>query len=367
MKKEIILLGILVILLSALMISSSLRNKLLGFMLNETISSKSDNNLFDNQGGLTADLNPLTIAYLRAGNYPGSDILVEEKLDSGSNYERFLTSYKSEGLKIYALLTIPTGSIPENGWPVIIFNHGYIPPAEYRTTERYIAYVDGFARNGYIVFRPDYRGHGNSEGEAPGGYGSNAYTIDVLNAVSSIKRYNNQISSEKKIVDVNQIGMWGHSMGGFITLRSMVVTKDIKAGVIWAGVVGSYPDLINNWRRRNPTTTLTPLPSGVRRWRDILTKEFGTPSNDKPFWQSISANFFLKDISGPISLHHGTSDDSVPLIFSQDLEKQMKKAGREVELHVYEGDDHNISASFNLAMQRSIEFFDKYLKIKTKI
>jgi hypothetical protein len=39
-----------------------------------------------------------------------------------------------------------------------------------------VAYVDALARNGYIVFKSDYRGHGNSEGSAPGGYGSPAYT-----------------------------------------------------------------------------------------------------------------------------------------------------------------------------------------------
>jgi len=53
---------------------------------------------------------------------------------------------------------------PATGWPVIIFNHGYIPPTVYRTTERYLAYVDAFARNGYIVFKPDYRAFGSSQG-----------------------------------------------------------------------------------------------------------------------------------------------------------------------------------------------------------
>ena len=121
-------------------------------------------------------------------------------------YDPLLVSYESDGLKIYALLTVPNGDEPATGWPVVIFNHGYIPPAQYRTTERYVAYVDAFARNGYIVFRSDYRGHGSSEGEARGGYGSPDYTIDVLNAVSSIKRFPD--------ADPNRIGMWGHSMGG---------------------------------------------------------------------------------------------------------------------------------------------------------
>lgn len=83
---------------------------------------------------------------------------------------------------------------------MIVFNHGYIPPGQYRTTERYVAYVDAFAREGYLVFRPDYRGHGRSEGDAAGGYGSPAYTIDVLNAVASLKSFPN--------ANPEQIGMW---------------------------------------------------------------------------------------------------------------------------------------------------------------
>ena len=64
---------------------------------------------------------------------------------------------------------------------------------------------------------------------------------------------------EMGVADPERIGMWGHSMGGHITLRSMVVTDTIKAGVIWAGVVGSYEDLFARWRRRDETRP-TPTP-----------------------------------------------------------------------------------------------------------
>jgi len=49
-------------------------------------------------------------------------------------------------------------------------------PAQYHTTERYIAYLDWLARSDYIVFRIDYRGHDRSEGEASGAYGHPGYT-----------------------------------------------------------------------------------------------------------------------------------------------------------------------------------------------
>jgi len=295
---------------------------------------------------------PLDITGMRNREYPGSDIVIENELDPGVGYSRYYVSYMSEGLKIYALMTVPNGEKPATGWPVIIFNHGYIPPDVYVTTERYVAYVDLIARAGYIVFRSDYRGHDRSEGVARGAYSNPDYTIDVLNAVSSMKRYPD--------ADPNRIGMWGHSMGGYITLRSMVIRDDIKAGVIWAGVVGSYPDLLYNWRR-GPTASpaSTPRPGS---WRSTLVETYGSPEENSEFWNSISANAFLNDVSGPIQLHHGTADTDVPVEFSETLFYQMLAADQYVELYKYEGDNHNISNYFSTAMNRTIEFFDRFVK-----
>jgi len=119
----------------------------------------------------TATLHPMSIQALREMSFPGSEISLENELEPGANYRRYYASYRSEGFKIYGLLTIPNGETPSDGWPAIIFNHGYIPPDVYRTTERYIAYVDWLARSQYIVFRIDYRGHDQSEGQASGAYG----------------------------------------------------------------------------------------------------------------------------------------------------------------------------------------------------
>ena len=296
---------------------------------------------------------PLSIAWLREQDYPGSEIVIEQVLEPGSNYTQYITSYQSEGLKIFALMTVPVGEKPPGGWPAIIFNHGYIPPDQYRTTERYVDYVKAFARRGYIVFKPDYRGHGFSEGAARGGYGSPDYTVDVLNALAAVKNHPD--------VDPDRLCMWGHSMGGYITLRSMVATQDIKAGVIWAGVVASYEDLLTRWRRRGSSATPS-ASTRARRWRDSLFNLYGSPEDNPGFWDSISANSYLEDLSGPVQLHHGTADTSVPIEFSALLYEQIQNVGGDVAYYTYEGDNHNLSVNFSDAMFRSITFFDTYVK-----
>jgi len=201
--------------------------------------------------------------------------------------------------------------------------------------------------------------HCNTGALATGGYGTPDYTVDVLNALASVKRLPE--------VDPNRFGMWGHSMGGMATLRAMVTSKDIKAGVIWSGVVASYPDLMTKWHHPDLNrSTPTPNPEfeaeGRRRWRNDLIQQYGTPDENPDFWNSISPISFVGDISGPLQLHHSTTDLEVPYEFSQSLDQAMQTAGKTVEFYTYQGDDHNLSQSFGLAMQRSIEFFDKYVK-----
>jgi fermentation-respiration switch protein FrsA (DUF1100 family) len=158
--------------------------------------------------------------------------------------------------------------------------------------------------------------------------------------------------------------MWGHSMGGNITLRDIVVnTKDIKAAVIWGGVVGSYDDLMNNWQRK---VTFHPAPEDLRlrnNNRQNMVNQFGTPQSNPTFWNSIDPTAHLADITTPIQLHTGGNDEEVPTAFSQSLFDKLQALGKTVEYYNYPGGDHNISSpNFQLAMQRSIEFFNKYLK-----
>ncbi|QLG09775.1 alpha/beta fold hydrolase [Deinococcus sp. D7000] len=279
---------------------------------------------------------PISIPALRAREYPGSRLTVVRTLNAGSNYSRQVVSYQSDGLKIFALLTVPNGTPPKGGWPAIVFNHGYIPPQQYRTTERYVAYQDAFARAGYVTLKSDYRGHGDSEGEAGGGYNDPGYTVDVLNAAASLKK--------DPRVNRDRMGVWGHSMGGQLSLRAMLVDPDLKAASLWAGVVASYDVLATDW---NP-------PKGEEKpTLDRLNRRY---------LRALSPNAYLQDLDGrPIELQQGTADEDVPYSFQQAFADDLRAARQRFTAYRYPGDNHNLSGNLRTALNRSVAFFNDNL------
>lgn len=299
----------------------------------------------------------ITIDYLRNLEISGSDITFEEELPATFYYEQHLVSYISEGNKIYGLLLIPIMSVPEGGFKAIVFNHGYIPPSVYQTTERYTAYVDYLARSGFVVFKIDLRGHGRSEGNPSGSYYSPGYTIDAISALKSLQTLD--------IIDPQGIGMWGHSMAGNLVLRAMLMEPDIQAGVIWAGAVYSYDDFesygIDDNTFRPPTTPTaqgTPGPQSRAR----IFETYGRPDTQTEYWKAVSLTENIEYLTSPIQLHHAMDDSVVNIGYSYGLAAVLQEAGKAYEFYSYEGGGHNlISPYFDQAMLRTVEFFRENL------
>lgn len=295
----------------------------------------------------------MTIPYLRQHNFTSS-LGQMNKISDSSTYTSYVTSYDSEGFKINGLLTLPKGDMPEGGWPAIVFVHGYIPPQQYRTQSNYIAYVDFLARNGFVVFKIDLRGHDQSEGEPGGSYYSGDYIYDTLNARAAL--------AGSGFVYSDKIGLWGHSMAGNVVFRSFIAAQNIPAVVIWAGAVYTYTDLS---QYRISDGSYRPLPSNSERARrrKVLFDTYGQFSEESPFWKQVVPTNYLDGITGAIQIHHAQDDTVVNIEYSRNLMRILDKTQIPHELYEYKSGGHNISGgSFNQAMQKSADFFHKYLK-----
>jgi uncharacterized protein len=95
-----------------------------------------------------------------------------------------------------------------------------------------------------------------------------------------------------------------------------------------------------------------------------IGSKYGTPDQNPALWTTISPNAYLADLSSPIQRHQSTTDEIMPVARPETLAKELKVMGNSpyYELYTYPGDNHSINANFAVAMQRTVAFFDKYVK-----
>jgi pimeloyl-ACP methyl ester carboxylesterase len=302
----------------------------------------------------TAQSNALTIAAMRARSYTPSTLTTVRSEGDLGGFVNSVVSFVSDGLTEYSLLSIPDGARPAAGWPVVIVSHGYIDPREYRTDDgSYAQFIAAFARAGYMVLKPDFRGHGMSQGVAEGGYLSPVYTYDLLNLVSTLKA--------DPRVNGTRIGMFGHSLGGYEALRAMVVSDDVKAVVFMAAVVGSLDDIFFNWSTVTPTPTVPP-PAVQQQVAQSLIAAKGTPHTNPGYWDDASPISFVADSHAAVQIDVDVGDTEVPKLFSDHLYAALQAAGTSVaDYRTYPGDDHQFTRNRAAVLANIVAFYLAHL------
>ncbi len=266
-----------------------------------------------------------------------------EKLYSETRlFKSYIASYYSDGFKLYTLLNIPKTAMPKNGYPVIVVNHGHIPPEKYSITESYKYVSTYYANNGFLVLKPDYRGHDKSEGGDSKYLNRLSYPVDVLDLLDTI--------STIKEADINNVFMFGHSMGGMVTLAVLESTNLIKAATLWSAVSEQFPESTLYFvRKRNPLEDGEIL--------NFFKESFGEENFGK-----FSPVNYLNYIQTPLIIQHGTKDDSVPYQWSVNLAAKLKENNKYYEFYAYEGYDHKFSkGTFYKVMKKDVDFFKKYI------
>ena len=126
----------------------------------------------------------------------------------------------AKGNTMSALLYVPSNATPQLPAPGILAVHGYI-----NSRETQDGFAIEFARRGYVVLALDQTGHGYSDGPAfANGFGG----PDGLVYLRSLE-----------FVDKNNIGLEGHSMGGWTVLAAAAaMPNDYKSMVLEGSSTG---------------------------------------------------------------------------------------------------------------------------------
>lgn len=273
-----------------------------------------------------------TIDFLRKRTYGGGNIKVTQVMKDDPSFTRYLIRYPSDGLNIYGFANVPKGQGP---FPIIIVIHGFVKVSDYQTLDYTTDAADRITQAGYIVVHPNLRNY------PPSDNGDNLFrvgmAVDILNLIALIRSGAGPVELLKSSAP-NQIGLWGHSVGGEIILRVLTVSSDVKAAVLYSSISG---DEIKNAQLLSSISS-DPI--------------FQTELNTSPtLLQRISPAYYYKNITTPIQLYHGTADTVVPLAWAQETCNALKDARVQTNCIFYQGEDHTFRSRV------SDEFYDTML------
>ncbi len=237
--------------------------------------------------------------------------------------------------KLVGIETTP--SIEKEKYPTVILAHGF------GFTKEESGMFDNIAENlseaGILVFRFDFSGCGESEGD---------YSETSLSKLKSdLSKIFEFVKLQPK-VDSSKIGILGQSFG---TATVITLEPDVKCLVMMGSVAHPKESLIKLFGDGyNPDGISTRVRSN------------GTITKVKPqFWEDFKNHELLesiKKIHAPMLFIHGEKDDKVSL---SEMETYFENTDEPKEKIIIEGADHGLRPCRDKMYKIVVDWFKKYL------
>lgn len=307
---------------------------------------------------------PMAIEQLREAVASASMPEFVRHLEDGPGFKAALVAYRVGGRRLHALVATPDAASPRQGFPVLVALHGFHPnPPRYgygqdgrdrRPGDYYRSVPGAYARAGFLVVMPDYRGHNNSEGAeftshpmAPAYYAEDV--AGLMHGLVALPQ-----------ADASRVFIWGHSMGGEIALRTVLAWPEVRAASLWSTSGGDAWERAHHGDRKalvlSEDSLSRPKP-GLDRLRRALA-DFGAGYHH----ESGEPLLHLGRLKTPLILHHALEDASTDHRWSARLARELYLRSLPYEFHTYRGSDHFFEEpQRSEAVQRDIAFFRAHL------
>jgi len=318
---------------------------------------------------------PYTIEGLREHDYQSGKVIILGVIEETKDFTSYLIEYPSDGLNIRGVMQIPTRGEPP--YPVIVMNHGWFSRTVYRSGDGTARAAEFLNIYGYLTISSDYRSWGTSDSGPSLFYSGLAIdVVNLLKAIPSIPQ-----------ADASRVGLWGHSMGGAVTMKVLTIIGDnpsvvagsarptVRAAVLYSTVSANQADVIERW--------------GLGCYGDVLDGEFRTDCNssdvvpldlprelldaylrsasDPEMMNRISPIHHLDFVNAPVQIHYGEWDgeelSGTPPEWSLKLFEALQEAGKPVKLIEYKEQRHSfIDEAWYQFMEAVVKFFDENVK-----
>ncbi len=151
-----------------------------------------------------------------------------------------------------------------------------------------------------------------------------------------------QLAQKYSYIDINRVGIWGHSGGGYATAAAMFRFPDFfKVGISESG----------NHDNRNYED------DWGERYIGLLTKDASGKSN----YEDQANQNYAKNLKGKLLLAHGTMDDNVPPDNTLLVVDALIKANKDFDLLMIPNARHGYGAASYYMMRRRWDYFVRHL------
>jgi pimeloyl-ACP methyl ester carboxylesterase len=253
-----------------------------------------------------------------------------------------------DGLRVSARLYLPPKGLGFKGpRPVVYYVHGG-PQGQERPDFAWFSMplIQYLTLRGFAVFVPNVRGST--------GYGL-SYTKHVDRDWGGQDRLDHvhamtKVLPKDKRLDVSRSAVVGRSYGGYMTLMQAGLHPDLwKAS---CDMFGPY-DLLT-FSDRIPET-----------WKPYFKLSIGDPekAEDRALLVDRSPKTHLHNMSAPMLVIQGRNDPRVVAAESEDLVRELKEKGKDLELLIFEDEGHDVLKYENrvTCYNAIVDFFAKHL------
>lgn len=253
-----------------------------------------------------------------------------------------------DGLRVSARLYLPASGLGFKGpRPIVYYVHGG-PQGQERPDFAWFSMplIQYFTLRGFAVFVPNVRGST--------GYGL-SYTKHVDRDWGGQDRLDHvhamtKVLPKDKRLDVARAAVVGRSYGGYMTLMQAGLHPDLwKAS---CDMFGPY-DLLT-FSERIPAT-----------WKPYFKISIGDPekADERADLIQRSPKTHLHNMAAPMLVIQGRNDPRVVAAESEDLVRELKSSGKDIELLVFEDEGHDVLKYENRVRcyNAIVDFFAKHL------
>ncbi len=276
---------------------------------------------------------------------------LNSEVDVNSLVSAEVVRFKSfDGREIPAIYYKPLTASKDNKVPAMLSIHGG-PGGQSRIG--FSNDIQYYVNHGYAVLAVNNRGSS--------GYGKTFYKLDNKDHSNGDLKdciWAKRWLQQQDYIDTSNIAIQGGSYGGCMVLGALAFYPDeFKAGVDLFGVA--------NWIR-----TLRSIPPYWESFKKALYDELGDPyTADSVRLKNISPLFNYEKINKPLIVFQGMNDVRVLPIESEEIVAGVKKNNVPVEYVTYANEGHGFAKKENqvTTAKKTLEFLDKYLKVKTEV